>query len=161
MLNIRPIQQKDNAAIAKIIRDVLTEHGAVRPGTVYFDSTTDDLYSLFQTKGSAYFIVEENEIIIGGSGVFPTPGLPLGCCELVKLYLGKAARGKGLGKKLIEKCFESAKKMGYTSMYLETMPELSAAIGLYEKLGFERLASALGNSGHFGCGIWMSKNLIV
>ena len=38
--------------------------------------------------------------------MFPTPDLPEGCCELVKLYLLKAGRGKGLGKALIQECFK-------------------------------------------------------
>jgi len=100
-----------------------------------------------------------NDEIVGGSGVYPTPGLPEGCCELVKLYLSPIARGKGIGKALIQQCFTSAKEFGYKSMYLETMPELSIAVGLYEQLGFKYLQGPLGNSGHFGCDIWMLKDL--
>jgi putative acetyltransferase len=44
-------------------------------------------------------------------------------------------------------------------MYLESMPELSTAVGLYEQLGFYYLKGPVGNSGHFGCGIWMMKEL--
>ena len=49
---IRPIEPNDNAALAKVIRDTLTEFGANKPGTVYFDHTTDALYELFRTAGS-------------------------------------------------------------------------------------------------------------
>ena len=156
---IRYINKEDNQILASIIRSVLAEFKANKPGTVYYDPTTDDLFTLFKTPNAAYFVVEENNKIIGGAGIFPTPNLPEGCCELVKLYLSPAARGRGLGKALILKCFEAAKQNGYTAMYLETMPELSTAVGLYEKLGFEYLKGPLGNSGHFGCDIWMLKNL--
>jgi putative acetyltransferase len=64
-------------------------------------------------------------------------------------------RGKGLGKKLIQQCVETAKALGYTSMYIETMPELKNAVGLYESLGFKYLDGPLGESGHFGCDLWM------
>jgi putative acetyltransferase len=87
MMLIRPIEKKDNAALANIIRSVLTEFKANKPGTVYYDPTTDDLFTLFQTDASAYFVVEMNGEVKGGGGVFPTPNLPEGCCELVKLYL--------------------------------------------------------------------------
>lgn len=157
--SIRSLKKEDNKNIAMIIRSVLAEFKANKPGTVYYDPTTDDLFSLFQTNRSAYFIADSNNEIVGGSGVFPTPDLPDGCCELVKLYLSANARGKGVGKALIEKCFAAAKEFGYTSMYLETMPELNIAVGLYEKLGFKYLKAPLGNSGHFGCGIWMLKEL--
>ena len=157
--SIRSIRKEDNKQLAYIIRAVLAEFKANKPGTVYYDPTTDDLYILFQTNNAAYFVAEINNEIIGGAGVYPTPALPAGCCELVKLYLLPQARGTGIGKALIEKCFEAAKQFGFTTMYLETMPELSTAVGLYERLGFKYLKNSLGNSGHFGCDIWMLKDL--
>ena len=158
-MTLRPIRKDDNPVIATIIRAVLTEFKANKPGTVYFDPTTDDLFSLFVTPDSAYFILEVDGKRVGGSGVFPTSGLPDSTCELVKLYLLPEARGKGLGKKLIEKCFEIARELGFKQMYLETMPELKMAVGLYEHCGFEYLTGPLGQSGHFGCDLWMLKKL--
>ena len=156
---IRQIQQDDNKQLALLVRSVLAEFKANRPGTVYYDPTTDDLFTLFQKPGSAYFVAELNGKIAGGSGVYPTTNLPAGCCELVKLYLYPHIRGKGVGMALINKCFEAAKELGYSSMYLESMPELSTAVGLYGKLGFTHLPGPLGDSGHFGCDIWMMKAL--
>jgi len=156
---IRRLEKKDNELVAHIIRSVLAEFKANKPGTVYYDSTTDDLFTLFKTPRSAYFVAEMNDEIVGGSGIFPTPDLPEDCCELVKLYLLSQARGKRLGKALIEKCFTAAKEFGYKGIYLETMPELSTAVGLYEQLGFYYLKNSLGRSGHFGCDIWMMKQL--
>jgi len=157
--SIRSIRKEDNKQLAYIIRSVLAEFKANKRGTVYYDPTTDDLHTLFQTNNAAYFVAEINNEIIGGAGVYPTPALPAGSCELVKLYLLPQARGTGIGKALVEKCFEAAKQFGFTTMYLETMPELSTAVGLYERLGFKYLKNSLGNSGHFGCDIWMLKDL--
>jgi putative acetyltransferase len=156
---IRPLQKRDNPVIACIIREVLTEFKANKPGTVYYDPTTDDLHLLFSKKCARYWVLEVDGQVIGGSGVFPTVGLPVGCCELVKLYLLNEHRGKGFGKLLIEKCFETAREFGYHQVYLETMPELKNAMGLYGKCGFEYLPGPLGNSGHFGCDLWMLKRL--
>jgi putative acetyltransferase len=156
---IRPLQAGDNATIATIIRRTLAEFGANKPGTVYYDPTTDDLFRLFSVPLSAYYIMEVDGIIVGGSGVFPTQGLPEGCCELVKLYLLTEMRGKGLGLMLMEKCFRKAVEFGFSEMYLETMPELRTAIGLYEKAGFTFLTGPMGQSGHFGCDLWMIKHL--
>jgi len=156
---IREIRKEDNPQLAFIVRSVLAEFNAAKPGTVYYDPTTDDLYSLFQAPHSAYFTVVADGEIVGGSGVYPTNNLPEGCCELVKLYLLPQTRGKGIGKILIEKCVVAARQLGYTSMYLESMPELNTAIGLYEKLGFTHLTGPLGNSGHYGCDVWMVKRL--
>lgn len=158
-IHIRPIEQKDNEAIAIIIRQSLAEFGANKPGTVYYDSTTDALFELFKTPGSVYFIAEEKDQLLGGGGIFPTDGLPLNTCELVKMYLHKEARGKGLGRTLIEHCLQWAKQNGYKQVYLETMPELKQALKVYELFGFEYLNGPLGNSGHFGCDRWMLKQL--
>ena len=117
------------------------------------------LSTLFTLPNAAYWVVEDAGKIIGGGGIFPTEGLPADTCELVKLYLHQSARGKGLGVALINKCFEKAKSLGYQKIYLESMPELNQAVSLYEKLGFKRQCNALGNSGHFGCDIWMVKDL--
>lgn len=158
-LQIRPIQQKDNPKIAQIIRGALEDFNANKPGTVYFDPTTDKLFELFQTPNSAYFIALIDEEIVGGCGIFPTENLPKGYSELVKLYLHKKVRGKGIGKALMLKCFETAKSFGYQNLYLESMPELAIAVGMYEKMGFQKIKQPLGNSGHFGCDIWMVKEL--
>jgi putative acetyltransferase len=158
-VTIRSIAEKDNAALAVIVRNSLAEFGANKPGTVFYDPTTDALYQLFQTKGSFYFVAEEENIILGGGGIYPTDGLPADTCELVKMYLQKDARGKGLGKQLIERCLTRAKENGYEYCYLETMPELKQALKVYELFGFDYLDGPMGNSGHFGCDRWMIKKL--
>jgi putative acetyltransferase len=158
-VTIRTIQPADNQELAVIIRNALAEFGANKPGTVYYDATTDALYELFQKQGSTYFVAEENNRLIGGAGIYPSPGLPPDTCELVKMYLHAAARGKGIGKMLIEKALEFASDTGYRKVYIETMPELRKAMSVYEKFGFRYLDGPLGNTGHFGCEIWMLKEL--
>ena len=156
---IRKIKPNENAVLASIIRTSLAEFGADKPGTVYFDSTTDHLYEMFQEPGSAYFVAEQNGQVLGGAGIYPSEGLPPQTCELVKMYLLSEARGKGLGKLLIAKSIDFARRFGYTQVYIETMPELRKAVSIYEKFGFDYLNGPLGNTGHFGCDIWMLKKL--
>ena len=157
---IRTIEPGDNKALATIIRNSLEEFKANKPGTVYFDDTTDHLSDVFTHKGSIYFVAELDGEIIGGGGVFPTANLPEGTCELVKLYLSSKARGKGIGKLLMEKCIAAARELGYKKIYLETMPELTIAIPMYKKSGFTHLQAAQGSSGHTGCDVWMIKDLL-
>ncbi len=158
-VRFRRIEKNDNREIAELIRTVFREFKIDKPGTVYFDPTTDRLYELFCIKGSEYWIAEAGGTIIGGCGVYPTPGLPEGCAELVKLYLSAPYRGKGIGWQLINNTLESARRLGYKQLYLESLPELGKAISLYEKTGFKNIEKPLGNSGHFGCNIWMTMNL--
>jgi putative acetyltransferase len=159
-ITIRKIEPSDNQTIATIIRSALKEFGADKPGTVYYDESTDHLFELFdQEKMGFYYVVVLHNQVLGGAGIYPTEGLPQGVCELVKMYLLKNVRGLGLGKMLIEKCMETAVELGYTKMYLETLPELKNAVYLYEKMGFERLKNPLGNSGHTSCDIWMLRDI--
>jgi len=158
-ITIRSIQPADNVDLAVVVRNSLAEFGANKTGTVYFDPTTDALFELFQTPGSLYLVAEEKGQLLGGAGIFPSAGLPEGVCELVKMYLHKAARGKGLGRLLINQCLEKAKELGYKKVYLETMPELGKAVSVYEKFGFSYLSGPMGNTGHFGCDVWMIKDL--
>jgi putative acetyltransferase len=158
-ITIRRIQPSDNPAIAKIVRDTLAEFGATRPGTVYFDSSTDYLFELFQQPRSVYYIALADDEIVGGSGIYPTDGLPADTCELVKMYLLPKARGMKLGRTLIEKSIAFAAEAGYKNIYLETMPELRQALNVYAKFGFNYLKGPMGNSGHTGCSLWMLKTL--
>jgi putative acetyltransferase len=158
-LHIRTIAPGDDRALARIIRDTLAEFGANKPGTVYYDDTTDHLWEVFKKEKSIYFVAELDGAIVGGSGVYPTAGLPPGTCELVKFYLAPVARGKGIGRLLLDKCTAAAKELGYSKMYLETMPELKVAIPMYERAGFTYLPGPMGNSGHTGCDVWMMKDL--
>lgn len=154
---IRAIERRDNEALARIIRNSLAEFGANKPGTVFYDPTTDDLYSLFLQEGSRYYVAEENGQVLGGAGIFPSPGLPADTCELVKMYLRPEARNRGLGRKLISICLDEARKLGYAKVYLETLPELEKAVKTYEKFGFRYLDGPLGDTGHFGCNVWMIR----
>ena len=158
-LLLRQIVTDDNSALAVIIRNSLKEFNANKPGTVYYDDSTDHLSEVFLNKNSAYFVLEINGDIAGGGGFYPTQGLDANTCELVKMYLSKEYRGKGYGKFILEKCMEVAKAKGFTKMYIETMPELKGAIAMYQKNNFIFLPDPLGSSGHTGCDVWMIKDL--
>ena len=158
-IEIRTIQPTDNKALAIIVRNTLAEFGANRPGTVFFDPSTDSLFEVFQTPRSIYYVAVDKDKLVGGAGIFPSNGLPEGVCELVKMYLLPEVRGMGVGKLLIEKCLGFAREAGYKKVYLETLPELKKAIHVYEKFDFTYLPGPMGNTGHFGCDVWMIRDL--
>jgi putative acetyltransferase len=156
---IRKVAVTDNKPLATLIRNVFEEYNAPHQGTVYSDSTTDDLYTLFQQQKSVLWVALFENEIAGCCGIYPTEGLPEDCAELAKFYLLKQARGKGIGKQLMQTCVQSAKEMGYKKLYIESLPAFSQAVSMYEKYGFTRLGKPLANSGHTSCNIWMLKEL--
>lgn len=160
MITIRKINEEDNETLALIIRSAFDELEAPKQGTVYDDPTTDHLYQAFIAIDRAIlWVAEEDGRVIGCCGVYPTPGLPQGWCEIVKFYVDNQARGKGAGRMLFLKSLESAKEMGYQTAYLETFTAFANAAGMYRRLGFNDLKQQMGNSGHVATNIWMIKEL--
>lgn len=158
-ITIRPIVKEDNREMALLIKGIFLEFNLPKKGTAYSNPSTNNLYALFQTEKSAYWVAEYNGKILGGCGIFPTNDLPANHAELVKLYLHPDSRGKGIGKKLLAQSFISAISFGYQYLYLESVPEFSDAIQLYENTGFIQVDKRLGSSGHFSCNVWMLKAL--
>jgi putative acetyltransferase len=156
---VRTIQIQDNEFIAKIIRKVLLEFGGDKPGTAYHDYDTDHMFEAYQARNEVYYVVEFEGKVVGGCGIKALKGNDSGICELQKLYILNDIRGLGVGKILVEKCLEFAVQAGYKKCYLETFPNMMAAINLYLKYGFKRLKSPIGETGHCGCDVWMAKDL--
>ena len=67
-----------------------------------------------------------------------------GICELQKVYFRPSLRGLGFGRKILERCIQEAAMAGYRLMYLESVPQMSNAVGIYEKLGFQHLSTRRG-----------------
>ena len=156
---IRPIEEKDNMALATLIRTVFHEYDAPKNNSVYDDPSTDQLYQLFTSPNAEYWVAEVNGVVVGGCGFYPTEGLPNLCAEVVKFYLSPLARGRKIGSHLFDLIEERAIKAGYKQLYVESFKIFSQAVSLYEKRGYKYLSAPLGNSGHQAPDIYMIKDL--
>ena len=61
-------------------------------------------------------------------------------CELAKMAVSRAARGRGIGRLVGEEAVKTAREMGFMKLYLESNAVLSPALGLYRELGFVQMA---------------------
>ncbi len=59
--------------------------------------------------------------------------------EIVKMGVDDHYQGMGIGRALLEACIKRARKLGATSVTLETSTKLTQAVKLYKKAGFKPL----------------------
>jgi putative acetyltransferase len=158
-VKIRPIRKSDIIAVANIIRDVMTEFGAVGCGYSINDAEVDDMYTAYSPEGSEFYVLELGGDILGCGGFAPLAGGDDEICELRKMYFLSQLRGTGMGRALLKLCLDRAAAHGYRRCYLETMDGMEQARKLYEKHGFRYLDKPMGNTGHTSCGTWMAREL--
>lgn len=73
------------------------------------------------------------------AGTIAIRPLRMDACEAKRLYVPPRFRQKGLGKELLSAAIESAREMGYKTMFGDTLPEMLEAVKLYDQFGFARV----------------------
>ena len=148
---LRPIRGEDDATMATIIRTVMPEFGAIGSGFAIADPEVDWMSRAYSEPRHAYFVVENDERVLGGCGVAPLIGGDADTCELRKMYFLPEARGIGAGAAMMQCCLDAARAAGFKRCYLETLGGMDAAMRLYERSGFLRINAPMGATGHGGC----------
>jgi putative acetyltransferase len=156
---IRPIEARDDAAVASLIRTVMPEFGASGPGFAINDPEVDSMAAAYALPGRAYWVVELGGRVAGGGGIAPLDGGPADTCELRKMYFMPVLRGRGAGRALIARCLDAAREAGYRHCYLETLGGMHEAQRLYRAAGFSRIDGPMGATGHFACNTFFLRAL--
>lgn len=132
-LELREATNEDAEKIKALVFGVLREFG-LEPDPIETDSDLDNIDKNYLKRGGSFdVIVDAQDNILGTVGIYP---VSLHICELRKMYFDKTIRGKGYGRKILERTVKEAKALGFTRMTLETASVLKAAISLYESVGF-------------------------
>jgi len=132
-LIIRSATNSDCAEIRGLVFSVLVEYG-LQPDPEGLDRDMDDIETSYIERGGIFEVIEdENGIILGTVGLFPIDG---GTVELRKMYFRPELRGLGMGKSMLRRTIDKARRLGYARITLETASVLKEAIGLYTSFGF-------------------------
>jgi GNAT superfamily N-acetyltransferase len=102
-----------------------------------FDQELANLPGDYSPPGGRLLLaVSQNEPV----GCAALHGVQHEICEMKRLYLRPAFRGKGLGRMLAERIIREAQEIGYKRMRLDTVePVMRDAVGMYRKLGFREI----------------------
>src|SRR5262249_28678256 len=110
---LRPIEPRDDAAVAAIIRRVMPEFGADGAGFAIHVAEVGAMCATYRQPRCAYFVWELDGRVIGGGGIAPLQGGDAATCELRKMYFLPEARGRGLGAALLDHCLQAARGFGF------------------------------------------------
>jgi putative acetyltransferase len=161
ILILRPIRRADDAAVAAIIRDVMTEFRCTSEGFAIHDPEVQAMTATYSAPEARYFVVEREGTVLGGGGFGRLAGSKPAeaICELRKMYFRPAARGIGAGAALLDLLLAEMRECGYRRCYLETTSWMEAAQKLYQQKGFKPAAGPMGCTGHHGCNRFFVRDL--
>jgi GNAT superfamily N-acetyltransferase len=98
-----------------------------------FDEELQHFASEYASPGGAFILAEDAGQYLGCIGL---RRLSADSGEIKRLYIVPAARGRGLGRVLVERVLAVARDLGYRSVLLDTLPFMKEAQALYSSLGF-------------------------
>lgn len=108
-----------------------------------FDSEIDNPLYKYSAPTGALFIAYYNAIPVGCIALQPLQEPQT--CEMKRLYVAPDYRKLGVGDALVKELLQEAQTLGYTTMKLDTLERLQAAIKLYLKFGFETVTAYYDN----------------
>ena len=102
-------------------------------GIQNFDDELEHLEKKYGLSHGRLYLLFVNDALAGCVGLRK---LDEEKCELKRLYVRPNFRGEGYGELLLERIMGDARRIGYKYMYLDTLPFLEKAIGMYRRRGF-------------------------
>lgn len=97
--------------------------------------TAEGFFTYLLRMDALFLVAEEKEKILGYCGVIMAADEG----DITNVSVKKEQQGRGIGKELVTELIRRTKEQGVTALFLEVRESNQAALGLYEKMGFERM----------------------
>lgn len=113
--------------------------------------SSESVRAEFEDPNSTYLVAEINDRAVGFSKLREnnrvdcvTDELSI---EIQRIYLLEKVKGSGVGRKLIEQCFEVGRENGHRTAWLSVWDENEKAQRFYEKIGMKNVGTTSFNDG--------------
>lgn len=134
-INIEVVLADDSKKISEA-RKLIQEYGNSLNINLDFQNFKQELKKLpgqyIAPKGILLLATLDNKSV----GCIALRELNSNSCEMKRLYIKEAYRGQGIGKMLVTRLIDEARKMKYEYMKLDTLPGMKRAQEIYESYGF-------------------------
>lgn len=131
---IRDWQVRDRLSASEVIRSVLTDYSLPWESTGA-DQDVINVEEFYLATGGEFWVIEQQNTIVGTGAYYPI-SRGKNAVEIRKMYLLPIARGKGLGRYLLQELENAIALRGFEQIWLETASVLVQAVKLYEKSGY-------------------------
>ncbi len=147
--SIRDARASDRAAIEAVTLAAYQQYATTLSAPLWDAYRQNIVATLAGVTQAAQIVAEDGGALVGSVLLYPAGGdmgapgggkaMTLAWPEVRLLAVAPAARGGGVGRRLMEECIRRARGSGAAALTLHTTDMMSVAMRLYERMGFERV----------------------
>ena len=135
--------EPDSPALVQVARELIGEYAASLGIDLCFQDLEAELAALpgeYAAPGGALLLALVDGQPAGCGALRALPDADYAnACEMKRLYVRRAFRRFGLGRRLAQQLMDLATRAGYSTMLLDTLDDMEAAREMYTSLGFEEI----------------------